>query len=197
MRKILWLAILCVSVASCRYVSYESDLKSRIVKVTDFEISPDESKIAFSALTPVGNSDIWVVNIDGTGLKKLTFKDWSPSNHIAKFFKKRGWRNFFEINMLYPKWTEDNKITFCQKLTKHDTWGMYCLNEKYLVIDQDGSNMKIKTSHDNVLRRKSLQLIHSYELTDQSYRYKKKIFVKDDILWVLDFGETSPRKIIQ
>jgi hypothetical protein len=183
-------------VSSCKMPS-QADLKSQIVKVTDFELSPDEDKIAFSALTPVGNSDIWVVNIDGTGLKKLTFKDRSPSNHIARFFQKHGWRGFFTISMIYPKWTNDNRIVFCKKLTKHDTWGTYTLDEKYLVINQDGSNEKIKTDKNNVLRRKPLKLIHSYELIDQSDKHKKKIFIKDNILWVLGFGETNPRKLIQ
>ncbi|MBU4312789.1 MAG: hypothetical protein KJ706_08750, partial [Candidatus Omnitrophica bacterium] len=87
----LYIILLGVVVSGCAQVGDGA----RIVKIVDFEISPDEDKVAFSALTPVGNTDIWVVDIDGSNLKKLTFKDRSPSNHIARFFKKHKWRNFF------------------------------------------------------------------------------------------------------
>jgi Tol biopolymer transport system component len=183
-------------VASCRYVSYESDLKSRIVKVTDFEISPDESKIAFSALTPVGNSDIWVVNIDGTGLKKLTFKDWSPSNHIAKFFKKRGWRNFFEINMHSPEWTKEGRIMFCEEITRYHSYGANSAGLRYLTMEINGDGKRIKTNNDQIAKRKPFDLVNRSIISDYSDRHKKKIFLKDNILWILDYKETNPKKLI-
>lgn len=197
MVKIAGFLILCTLITGCFHGPGAKAVKSQIIKVTDFELSPDEDKIAFSAITPVGNSDIWVVNIDGTNLKKLTFKDRSPSNHIARFFKRRKWRNFFEIDMLYPKWTRDGRIAFCQRLTKHDVWRVHVVSERYWITNQTGTDRRPKTKKDEVLRRKPLNLIHSYELFDQSERHKKKIFLKGDVLWVLDFGENTPRKLIQ
>src|SRR3989338_9533731 len=109
--------------------------KKDIVKITDFKLSPDEEKIAFSAVTPVGNLDIWVVDIDGKNLKKLTFQDRSPTNHIAKFFKRHKWRNFFKIDMYCSGWTKDGRIVFCQELTSHNIWGIRTVNLLYWTIN--------------------------------------------------------------
>lgn len=192
----IWAIAIFLFIAGCssgRDVARKDD----IVKIVDFELSPDEEKIAFTAVTPVGNTDIWVVDIDGTDLRKLTFKDRSPSNHIARFFKKRKWRNFFEVDMHSPKWTQDNKITFCQELTKHDKWGMHTVSLRYWAIISDGTNRMLKREEDKVVRRKPFSPIREFELSDYSDKYKKKIFLKDDTLWFLDSGETNPEKLIQ
>ena len=55
----LYIVLLVVVVSGCAQVGDGAC----IVKIVDFELSPDENKVAFSALTPVGNTDIWVVEI--------------------------------------------------------------------------------------------------------------------------------------
>lgn len=170
---------------------------AQIVKVTDFQLSPDEDKIAFSAITPVGNSDIWVVNIDGTDLKKLTFKDQSPSNHIARFFRKHGWRNFYTIDMRSPEWTKEGRIVFCEDITRYHIYGVNNAGLRYLTIKTDGTDKRIKTDKDEIVRVKPFDLINRPIISDQSEKYKKKIFLKDGILWVLNFGEANPKKLIQ
>jgi hypothetical protein len=117
-KAVLCGAVICALLSGCAKTD-------KIIKVIDFELSPGEDKIAFTALTPIGNTDIWVVDIDGGNLKKLTFKGLSPSNHAAVFFKKHKWRNFFEIDMHSPEWTKDRRIVFCQEITKHDMWGTH------------------------------------------------------------------------
>ena len=141
-RKFLFcLAILILAVSGCAKTFDEAD----IVKIVDFELSPDEEKIAFTAVTPVGNVDIWVVDIGGTNLKKLTFKDHSPTYHLAGFFKKRKWRNFYEINMCTPRWTKDGGVSFCQKLTKHNIWGVRITNLRYWTIKPNGTKKRVAT----------------------------------------------------
>ena len=183
--------ILGIVVAGC------ADYKPEIVKIIDFELSPDENKIAFSALTPIGNTDVWVVDIDGTNLKKLTFKDRSPSNHIVRFFRKHKWRNFYRIDMRAPEWTKDGRISFCQRLTKHDMWGVHIVSLKYWTIDSDGIDRRPETDKDMILRRKPFDAINRAEVFDTSEKHKKKIFLKDGTLWALDFGEATPKKLIQ
>ncbi len=108
-RLALWAGILCIILTGCSREPAGYSGKD-IVKIVSFELSPDESKIAFSALTLIGNTDIWVKDLDGKNLKKLTFQDRSPTNRIAKFFKKHNWKNFFEIDMISPEWTASGRI---------------------------------------------------------------------------------------
>ena len=168
-----------------------------IVKITDFELSPDESKIAFSAITPVGNLDIWVVDIDGKNLKKLTFQDRSLTNHTAKFFKKRRWRNFFEIDMISPKWTTDGRISFCQELSKSDMWSTRTVNYMFWTINPNGTNKKPKTDKDKIVQKEEPSPIRTFKISDLSDKYKKEIFLKYSTLWYLNYGETTPKRLIQ
>ncbi|MBU4312950.1 MAG: hypothetical protein KJ706_09560, partial [Candidatus Omnitrophica bacterium] len=149
------------------------------------------------ALTPVGNTDIWVVDIDGSNLKKLTFKDRSPSNHIARFFKKHKWRNFFEIDMRFPEWTRDGRIMFCQKLTRHDMNGVRTVSLRYWTMDSEGKDKRPKREEDKIFQQKPFGPINRYKTSERSEKYGRKIYLKDDTLWILDNGETTPEKLIQ
>jgi len=171
--------------------------KTDIVKIVDFELSPDEEKIAFAAVTPVGNTDIWVVDINGTNLKKLTFKDRSPTNHLAGFFKKRKWRGFYEVDMCSPAWTKDGDVLFCQKLTKYDMHGARTVNKRYWTIKTDGSDKKSKTAEDKIVIKRPFGPVNRYKTSEQSDKHKKKILLKDDTLWVLSFGESTSKKLMQ
>ena len=171
--------------------------KKDIIKIADFELSPDEEKIAFSAITPVGNLDIWVLDIDGKNLRKLTFQDRSPTNRIAKFFKKHRWRNFFEIDMCYPKWTNNRRIAFCQQLSKIDTWSMHAVSRKYWTIDPSGTDKKPQTDLDKIIKRQQSTSLNKFKFSDRSEKYKLKVLLKKDDLWILRDGVTIPQKLIQ
>ncbi|MDP2981068.1 MAG: hypothetical protein Q8N67_03280 [Candidatus Omnitrophota bacterium] len=195
-KLVLRVIIFCVIIGGC--ASQQTNYtKKDIVKITDFELSPDEEKIAFSAITPVGNLDIWVVDIDGKNLRKLTFQDRSPTNRIAKFFKKHHWRNFFEIDMTSPKWTADGRILFCQELSKSDMWSTRTVNFMFWTINSDGTNKKPKTDTDKVIQKEELNPIRTFKISDLSDKHKKEIFLKYDTLWYLNYGETTPKRLIQ
>ena len=189
--------IFIIATVGCSPVDSEDYASSKIVKVVDFELSPDENKIAFSAITPLGNTDIFVIDIDGTNLKKLTFKDRSPSNHIAKFFKKHKWRNFFEINMDSPKWTKEGRIAFCEEITRHLITGVNTASLIQRTIEFDGSKKRIKNEEDEIVSRKPFDPINRPIISDQSKKHKKKIFLEDGIIWVLSYSKASPKKLIQ
>jgi hypothetical protein len=188
--------IFCVIISGC-VVHQDAYTKKDIVKIIDFELSPDESNIAFSAITLIGNLDIWVIGIDGKNLKKLTFQDRSLTNHIAKYFKNKRWRNYFEINMVSPKWTTNGRILFCQRLSKTDMWSTRTVNCIFWTIDPVGTNKRSRTDKDKVVEKETPSLIHTFKISDLSDKYKKKIFLKYDTLWYLNYGETTPKKLIQ
>ena len=184
-RLALWAGILCIILTGCSREPAGYTGKD-IVKIVSFELSPDESKVAFSALTPTGNTDIWVKDLDGKNLKKLTFQDCSPTNRIAKFFKKHNWKNFFEIDMISPEWTADGRISFCQKLSKIDSWGEHAVNFIFWTINPDGTDKRPKTEKDKISQRKTFDPINRAEIIGRSEKYKKKILLKDGNLSILD-----------
>lgn len=184
-RLALWAGILCIILTGCSREPAGYSGKD-IVKIVSFELSPDESKIAFSALTLIGNTDIWVKDLDGKNLKKLTFQDRSPTNRIAKFFKKHNWKNFFEIDMISPEWTADGRVSFCQKLSKIDSWGKHAVNFIFWTINPDGTDRRQKRDIDKILQRKPFDPINRAEIIDRSEKYKKKIILKDGDLLILD-----------
>jgi len=177
--------ILCIILTGCSRESSGYTGKN-IVKIISFELSPDESKIAFSALTPAGNTDIWVKDLDGKNLKKLTFQDRSPTNIIAKFFKKNNWKNFFQIDMISPEWTVDGRISFCQRLSKVDSWGKSAVNFIFWTINPDGTGKRQKRDMDKILYRRPFDPINRAESIDLSEKHKKKIILKDGDLLILD-----------
>ena len=195
-KLVIFFIILGIVISGCSHKP-ATYTKHDIVKITDFELSPDESKIAFSAITPTGNLDIWVVDIDGKNLKKLTFQDRSPTNHIAKFFKRHRWRNFFEIDMISPKWTTDGRILFCQELSKSDMWSTRTVNYMFWTINPDGTDKKSKKDEDKALQRRPFDPINRAEISDKSDKYKIKILLKNNDLLVLKDGETALRRLIQ
>lgn len=196
LRLTLGAAIFCVILTGCGQGPYIYTKKD-IVKITNFELSPDEEKIAFSASNPAGNMDIWVVGIDGNSLKKLTFQGSSLTNLIARYFKRHKWKNFFEVDMISPEWTADGRIVFCQELSKTDMWSRRVVNYMFWTINPDGTDKRSKKDKDKVLQRKPFDPINRAEVLDQSVRHNKKILLKDGYLWVLKEGDTSPIKLIQ
>lgn len=171
--------------------------KEDIVEITDFELSPDEERIAFSAITPVGNLDIWVIDIDGKNLRKLTFKDSSPSNHIARFFKKHHWADYFEVDMSSPKWTKDGRIIFRETLSKTERWGPRDIWYRIWTIKPDGTDKRLRTDKDEFDRKKPLGTLNTYRVYERSEKYKRKIFVDFGRLWYLDDGENVPKRYIR
>ena len=168
-----------------------------IVKVVDFELSPDEERIAFSAITPTGNLDIWIVDIDGKNLKKLTFQHRSATNRIAKFFKKHHWRNYFEIDMRYPKWTADGRIVFCQQLSKIDPFGCRAVSRRYWTISPNGADKRPQKDSDKIFQKEQPQAVNKFKFTDRSEKHKLSIILKNDSLWILKDGDTAPNNILR
>lgn len=187
----------CIIITGCSSGTPAGCAKQDILKIADFELSPDQEKIVFSAITPVGNLDIWVVDIDGKNLRKLTFQDRSPTNHIAKFFKKHRWRNFFEIDMSYPKWTEDGRIAFCQRLSKVDNWSGRTVSRRYWTINSNGTDKRPQAGSDKITKEQQPPPLNKFKFSDRSEKYRAKILLKNNDLWVTRDGAAGPQKLIQ
>jgi TolB protein len=80
--------------------------------------SPDGSKIAFvtAGHPPVGNTEIYVMNADGNGLRRMTKSDipddqpaWSPDGRTIAF--TRGWSLRPEIHVMPSRGGKARKIT--------------------------------------------------------------------------------------
>lgn len=193
LRTKIWFVILCMLIGGCT----QGRDSPGTAKVVDFELSPDENKVAFSATTPTGNTDIWVVDIDGKNLRKITHKDRSPTNKIARFFRKRKWRNFFKIDVHSPSWTTDGRIVFCEEITRHHAHGINSLALRYWTTKPDGSDKSIKKDTDKISARRPFDPINRAIISDQSGKNKKRIILKDGILWTQDYGKSNLKKLIQ
>lgn len=123
----------------------------------DLAWSPDGEKIAFESYNNnFDGLDIYVVNSDGTGQKRLTSTSgpfwnhcprWSPDGTRIVFFSNRdGFSNNEIYTMdsdggnqtrltnnpasdLYPAWSPDGKkIAFISDRDSSDNWGLYVMN---------------------------------------------------------------------
>jgi Tol biopolymer transport system component len=125
--------------------------------------SPDGKRIAFQSERS-GNWELWVINVDGTGLTQLTHHpeedahpDWSPDGTRIAFTSRRGGdRDIWVMNAdgtnpvnltnskgrdRYPMWSPDGKqIAFN---TRRDG------DQEIYVMNADGSNQRNVTNSPN------------------------------------------------
>ena len=121
-------------------------------------LSPDGKKIAFHS-NRFGNNDIFLINVDGSGLKRLTTSpgndrtpSWSADGSKISFVSTRGGNydvyvmnadgskqrnltNKIDSKQIHPYWLNDtNKIIF-NSSEENDNYGIY-------TIKSDGSELK-------------------------------------------------------
>lgn len=138
-------------------------------------VSPDGSKIAFHS-NRMGHNDIYVMNVDGSELKRLTdhpandrTPSWSPDGeHIVFVSTRDGNYNVFIMNKdgrnqknltnhvtqkdIHPYWSPDGKKILFNSSRVNDTYQLYVMNtdgsDQRLIQTKDGESTHAQFSKD-------------------------------------------------
>jgi len=126
-----------------------------LIDVNALDVSYDASKIVFAGLTngsysrsPMNNPGAWriyVINVDGTGLRQVTFSDRNVS--LAQFGNVAS--NFTRYDDTDPVWLPDGRVVFTS--TRWPSFGMYgaALTSNLHVVNADGSGLHRITAERN------------------------------------------------
>jgi len=130
-----------------------------LIDVNAPEVSYDATRIVFAGLpsgsystgpmTTPGAWRIYVINVDGTGLRQLTFSD--RNINLSQFGSVAG--NFNGYDDFDPVWLPDGRIVFAS--TRWPSFGQYgaALTSNLHVMNADGSNMHRITAERNGAER--------------------------------------------
>ena len=129
-----------------------------LIDVNAPEVSYDGTKILFAGLTqgtydskPLGNPNAWriyVINVDGSGLKQLTFSDLKLD--YSQFAQGHILNRYDDTD---PIWLPDGRILFSS--TRWPSYAMYSAahTSNLYVMQADGSGMKRITAERNAAER--------------------------------------------
>ncbi|MFZ5883703.1 MAG: DUF7402 domain-containing protein [Chloroflexota bacterium] len=130
-----------------------------LIDVNAPDVSYDAKKIVFAGL-PAGNYPtgavsspgawrIYVINVDGTGLRQITFSDRNIS--LSQFGSVAS--NFTKYDDTDPVWLPDGRIVFSS--TRWPSFGQYgaALTSNLYVVNADGTNLHRITAERNGAER--------------------------------------------
>lgn len=125
-----------------------------LIDVNAPDVSYDGKKIVFAGLpkgtyqsVPGDNPGAWriyTINVDGTGLRQITFSDLNLD--LSQFNNASHWRRYDDTD---PAWLPDGRIVFSS--TRWPSLGMYvdARTTNLYVVNADGSGMHRITSERN------------------------------------------------
>lgn len=126
-----------------------------LIDVNAPDVSYDGKRIVFAGIpsgsysnAPMGNPGAWrlyVINVDGTGLRQLTFSDQNVN--LSQF---KGLANqFSRYDDTDPAWLPDGRVVFSS--TRWPSFGMYgaARTSNLYVVNADGSGLHRITSERN------------------------------------------------
>jgi hypothetical protein len=130
-----------------------------LIDVNAPDVSYDATKIVFAGLPagsyysgPVSSPGAWriyMINVDGTGLRQVTFSDRNIS--LSQFGSVAS--NFTKYDDTDPVWLPDGRIVFSS--TRWPSFGQYgaALTSNLYVVNADGSNLHRITAERNGAER--------------------------------------------
>jgi hypothetical protein len=130
-----------------------------LIDVNAPDVSYDAKKIVFAGLPAgtyssgaVGSPGAWriyVINVDGTGLRQITFSDRNIS--LSQFGSVAS--NFTKYDDTDPVWLPDGRIVFSS--TRWPSFGQYgaALTSNLYVVNADGTNLHRITAERNGAER--------------------------------------------
>lgn len=140
----------------------------------DPRIAPDGSTIAFDRDSGGTNRDIWVMNVDGTGQRRLTFSpaldnwpQWAPHGRSLAFLSERdGYRSVYVANVRtgaarrvvrygqFPSWTADGRLIFTGLTTKNEAGLIFTIRpygaDRQPLPTQPGHALGVRQSPDGL-----------------------------------------------
>ena len=130
-----------------------------LIDVNAPDVSYDATRLVFAGLPagsyssgPVNNPGAWriyTINVDGTGLKQITFTDRNIS--LSQFGSVAS--NFTKYDDTDPAWLPDGRIVFSS--TRWPSFGQYgaALTSNLYVMNENGSNLHRITAERNGAER--------------------------------------------
>ncbi len=151
------------------------------------DLSLDGKKVAFGYKRRIGEGfRIWEVNLDGTGLRQLTFPPEDETERIKKY--RLEWHNayYHHTDDMHPCYLPDGGIAFASTRVEH---GILCDGRDILtssvIYRMDGDGKNIEKMSENSVSETSPALMNDGRILYTRWEYVDNGSVSNKGLWAM------------